>query len=289
MCVYNINNNDVNVCDISYQIKEEASNIIQMEDNNLIEFYYHYNSCQLKVIKINKHSLEEIQTIKLLKIFNSYKYYEKIIKICKEKICISNDEYFKILLYQNGKLIDNKIEFQLPIKNNFSINNCCPINENEIAIVYKNKGKILGIGLNSFLMFYDIKKFMEIKTLKLGDGYGSEDVCFLNENLIVASVWKGLIIIDIKKRNVVKEIKNDLSYIKLFQLNNNLICAFDAIDFYIYQFENINDYSICKKNELINSDIKFCKFCFNQKFIIIKYEKKVIIYKNYNDLFNFKN
>ena len=286
MGIYNINNNDVIVCDVSYLRKELSNsyhiNIIQMDDDALIELIYNYDRYLLNVIKIKKHSLEQIQSIE-----SSKNKYEKIIKISKEKICIRKNEFFKIFSYQNGNLIDIKKEFQLPIKNYFSIGGCCVINENEIAIVYINDGKIYG--LNSFLMFYDLIKFKEIKTLKLGDGYGSKDVCFLNSNFIVANVWKCLIIIDIKNRTVIKEIKDDLYYTNLFQLNNNLICAFDDLTFNIYLFKNVNDYSKYQKNELINDDTKFCKFCLNQEFIVIKNEKKVIIHKNYNNFFNLKN
>jgi len=273
ICLYNLNNNDVIVNDICAELKYKPIDIKQMDDNNLIEL----NNNQLRVIKINKYSLDEIQSVHLPK------EYKKIIKITKEKICISCDEYMILYEYNDNKLTEIK-EFQLPIKNYFSMDRCCPINEKEIAIIYILDGKIYG--LNSFLIFYDIEKFKEIKTLKLGDGYGSKDICFINENYIVASVWNGLRIINIKDKKISKEIKTDLCYAKLFQLNINLVCCYDDFKLYVYYFKDKNDYNEYSKNELINDEIKLCKFSFNKKFVIIKKSKKVIIYKNYYDLFN---
>ena len=64
------------------------------------------------------------------------------------------------------------------------------INENEIALSYDEDGKIYGSW--GFLMFYDLKNFKEIKTLKLGGCY-TVDVCFLNENYLAAKILEHLL------------------------------------------------------------------------------------------------
>ncbi len=277
-CVYNLNN-DVVICDISSN-ELPFGNIIQMEDNNIINFANN----ELKVIKIKKHSFEEIQTIK---IFNSIEY-KKILKISNEKICIYLYEFFKIYLYQNGKLVDIQKEFQVPLKNYF-VNGepfieYCVINQNEIASLYLKDGKIYG--LNAFLIFYDMEKFKEIKTLQLGDGaYGSGEVCLLNENYIVAETTKSLVIINIKSRKVIKEIKTDFHGISLFQLSKNLICLCDRKQINLYLFENVNDYEIYNKIWQKVS-IQVCKSNNKEKLVIVKDGCDVKIYENYLNYFD---
>ena len=95
MGIYNINNNDVIVCDVSYLRKELSNyyliNLIQKDDGALIELIYNYDRYLLNVIKIKKHSLEQIQSIK-----SSKNIYEKIIKISIVSVKMNFLKYFHI-------------------------------------------------------------------------------------------------------------------------------------------------------------------------------------------------
>jgi len=103
MCVYNINN-DIVVLDIDYFCDkyDHIDQIIQMEDNNLIILVNN----KLKVIKIKKHSFEEMHIFEL-PISETWSHIIHIIKISNEKICVQIDEDLKIYLYKNNKLIDS--------------------------------------------------------------------------------------------------------------------------------------------------------------------------------------
>ena len=85
-------------------------------------------------------------------------------------------------ILKEGKLVYNKA-----IKSNYkyeSIKNAFTINENEIVFSITNSGRIYGY--NSYIVFYDIKKNKEIKSLNIGDNI--EELLYMNPDNLVSSV-----------------------------------------------------------------------------------------------------
>ena len=275
--VYNISN-DVIVCDIYEPDDERIEQMIQISNNIIVLL----TSDKLKLIQIKKHSFDEIQSIDIP---NLKTLGKNLLKISNEKICIRDDKYFKFYDFIDGKLQKSKLEFKLSIKSENIIRDYCIINKNEIAIHYEEEGKIWGS--TDFLMFYDIKNNKEIKTLKLGDGCAAEDICLINDNYLASSCGTGFRIIDIKNRKLIKEINCNMGNCHLFQLNLNFLCLYDYCNLKIVKFENIDRiirYSHTKNIDNYNNldNIKICRL-FSDKFIIIKGETKVKIYKKYNN------
>ena len=276
LCVFNINN-DFAVCDISFDVNySEFKSVIQMGDNNLILLEYK----KLKVIKINKHIFEITQIIEISDI-----YENKIIKMSKEKICLYRENFFKFYLYKNGILIDEKQEINFNIKNK-KIKGCCPINENEIALLCDERN-FLVIFFTHFLMFYDIKNKKEIKTLKLGsfEFFNNGSCCLVNENYLVTSKNDVLQIIDTKTRKIIKEIKCGINDGEVLKLNGNIFCYCNRFmrQLSIFKFENIDKIKEFVKNAYYDFNVTNWIIC-KEKLIIIKKNKEIEIYKHYNDL-----
>ena len=257
ICVYNLNNGII--CDINIDTKE-VYDIYQMNDGNLILSDYD----RIKIIKIKRKSIEEIP---LEEEINS----DHIYKLSKEKLLFRNYRKMYIYSYENGKLIDKKKNIQL--KDHYYFNNLCEINENEIAIYYTKDGKIFGY--NAFIMFYDINKNKEIKTLKLGDGDDGSKLFLANKNNLIVDRNSKLVLIDVNSKNIKKEFKYDHSFDIAIRLNENLFLIADYYDIYQYEFENDNKIQLKKQSKNIEFDF-IRKYPDNK--LIIANGKKISIY-----------
>ena len=245
-CVYNINN-DVVTCDINSDIDEafHKINIIKMSDNNIIKV----NGNTIKVIKIKKHSFENVQIIQ------KGKYsFEKIYKLSNKKILIRDNynKFFEIYFYQNGQLL---LDTKKQIEFKEFISSLCPINEKEIIIFYDKDTKVFG--RKAFIMFYDIINQKEIKLLKIGDyRYTSsrERMCLINNYLVVCkgANFDTLMIIDIKAKKILGEFKTKVKSsdgITLFKFGDNNICIIDENNMlYVYSINNLNNKIILNYN-----------------------------------------
>ena len=175
--IYNIDYDFV-ICDICMDI--DLGYIIQMEDNNIINKLFD----EIKVIKMKKYTMEEIQSIKT-EIFDFY-------KLSNNKILTYEFPEYMIYLFQNGKLVFDK---KITIGNNITTYNALEINENEIVIYCQKKGLI---GDSFFLIFYDIKNNNEKKLLKLGDSSSTTDIRLINKNHFIIAFGPKIFVIDIK-------------------------------------------------------------------------------------------
>ena len=254
LCVYNLNNGII--CNINYDIGS-IGNMFQMNDDNLIIFDY---EC-LKVFKIKKKSLEEVQKVE--------ESPSDIYKLSNERFLLRDYDNFKIYVYENGKLEDGKKKFNWNDDNMF--NDLCEINENEIVIYYTKEGKIYGY--NAFLLFYDIKKNKEIKTLKLGDGDNGSTIFLANNNDLIVERNNKLVLIDPKNRNIKKEFKIDHSVSSLLRLNESI--------FLIKSWGTLYQYEIYNKKITLIEEKRFKSDCFakypDNKLISVK-DKAITIY-----------
>ena len=274
ICVYNINN-DIITCDICYE-KEHyfGEDIIQMDDNNIIIT----NFKNIQVIKIKKNSFEIIQIIEL----DSDDYAcPEITKFSQEKIIIDKKKIIYFFIYKNAQLNKEKEELRLKY---WQHTKCLVLNENEIAIYYDEDGYIYGT--NNFLLFYDMKNYKKIKTLKVGGYNNGGHMCLFNEKLIIINMMENLIIVDFKSKKMVNNIKKErFSPGKIVKIDNDYILlsssSYERL-LILYKFVNhneINEY-IAKS---ISNDMEVCGIYFNNKLIIIDKKNTINIYNNYKE------
>ena len=226
LCVYNLTN-DAFICDINYDTEEFIS-ILPLSDNNILVSNYN----KLKILKIKEKSFEEIQ-------INTKKNFDKIYKLSNDRILLkyydinNKNEKFEIYLYEKGKLVDSKITFE--IKSEYIFNDLCEINKNEIVIFCFKEGKN-----RSYLIFYDIKNNKKIKELKLGDTYRGKALFLLNEDALVVKCEKKLILVDIKKRDIKKDLQLGFRIRSVISLNNKIFLIENFSSIFQLEIENLN-------------------------------------------------
>ena len=258
--VYDLNN-DI-ICDINYDIVLNAhklfnsiKNLYQMNDDNIIMII----GKEIKIYKIKRKTLKEIDSAiiacddfyilaneKLLS--TSYDFFSKI-------------NIFYVYLYENGKL-NKQNEFSIKGEN---IVNVCEINDNEIVIYYYKEG-FFG---STFLLFYDIKKCKDIKTIKIGKYDSGREMLLLNENNLIVKFNQKLVLIDTKKRVLKKEYKISIGD-HFFGLNDNTFLDWGSP---IQQFK------------LVDSGIKIIETKMIDNNFIGKYPDDQLIIRNSNKIY----
>ena len=258
ICVYNLNNGVI--CDINFDT-DSMNCIHQMNDDNIILF----SSRKIKIFKIKKKSIEEIDCIE--------QKTSDIFKIMNERFILRRYDEYQIFAYENGKLKNCNKNFEIK-DDDWGFEDLCQINENEIAVYSYKDGKLFGS--NAFLYFYNIKDTKLIKNLKLG-GYDCGSKIFLaNKNNLIVERNRKLMIIDPKNRVILKEFKTDIEYFsidKIIRLNDNAFLAVDGSEIYQYEIAN-NKIKFIEKKKIKNDIIE--KYPDNQ--LLISYDKDVFIY-----------
>ena len=135
---------------------------------------------------------------------------------------------------------------------------------------------------SNLIIFYDIKKNQKIKSLKVGRGYNKKEIYLINKDNILVGGEEGekkFILIDVKKKNIFKEIKTQQTFFKDYDIiylsdNSFLITYDDSI--YQYQFNNSNLIIVAQKR--ISFNIKVLKYPDN-KLICVKSSNKITIYE----------
>ena len=157
---------------------EGIYDIIQMDDCKLILKTHP----DIKIINIKENEIEIIKSIPNI-------CGNELCELSNKKILVRNYNNFYIYSYENNDLKSQKeIDISKPLKFSKSysdINVICVINENEIAIAYREDGAIWGI--NALLAFYDIEKNKKIESFKFSDchirlGLINEKVMIIWEN-----------------------------------------------------------------------------------------------------------
>ena len=205
---------------MTFDTDDQMTKIIQMNDGNIII----NGSQKIKIVNLKEESFEVLQEIDDSR--------ERIVNFDKLIIIGSNEGFgFVFYTYENGKLTEKKRE-----TNKGKLYDFCAISKEELALYYYKDGKIFG--WNAFLQFYDISIDEQIKTLKLGDGEYGGDIKFANKKTLLLSRNFIIVIIDVKNRDVKREIKFD---------NNHLLQ------------HNINDYNTIKTfvNKKNNDDLNY--------------------------------
>ena len=265
-CIYNIDYDFV-ICDICIDI--DSGYIIQMEDNYIInkldKFANKLDDDKIKVIKIKKYTMEEIQSIK------SFAY--DIYKLSNNKILIYDFHEYMIYLFQNGKLVFDK---KITIGNNITLYNALEINEDEIVIYCTKSGLI---GDSFFLIFYDIKNINEKKSLKLGNSSSfTTDIRLINQNHFIIAFGSKIFVIDIKNRKIIHEHITKNTHINLlvlidkrYILVNNLFCGYA-----LYEIDNSGKIHIGFHSIELRENEHF-KGIYTKNLIFLQKDKKVKI------------
>ena len=195
---------------------DQINDIIQMDDCKLIIKTHN----EIKIINIKENEIEIIKSIS--------NYGNQLYKLSNKKILIRDYNNFYIYLYENNDLIAQK-EIDISKKLKFSksyneINKICVINENEIAIAYREGGAIWGI--NALLAFYDIEKDKKIESFKFSDC--SLKLGLINEKVLIFCENFKSHIINLKDNSIKKLISESIS-------NCNLILPLNEKQFIIEQ------------------------------------------------------
>ena len=273
-CVYDLTNSTV--CDISDNIGSITIEIFQMKDDN-ITIFLGLNSINYMVIcKIKKKSIVIIFECNI----NSTKHLENGIEdlFISSKVYNINNSFFierlggfDVYSYKECK-IEKDFYFDL---NNITIFNICEINEKEIAIYHKKKGKIYGE--NAFLKFYDIKGNKKIKTLKLGNHKSGENLLFANKNNIILEFNHKFVLIDPIKRIIKCEINiiANEKIKKMLSLNDKTFLVIFSSGLFQYEFSK-NKINYINKKEF--QDIDIVKEYPDNQLVIIEGKNQITIY-----------
>ena len=256
--IYNIDY-DFAICDICMDI--DLDYIIQMEDNNIINKLID----EIKVIKIKKYTMEEIQSIKA-EAFDVY-------KLSNNKILIYEFPEYVIYLFQNGKLVFNK---KITIGNNITTYNSLQINEDEIAIYCNKRGLIGG---SFFLLFYDIQNNNEKKSLKLGDSSICTDIRLINKDHFIVAFGPKIFVIDIKNRKIIHEQKAMNDIIRLVPIDKRFILVYNTFD-YTSLYEIRDSSKIYNFKSIKFRDNEFFKGIYTEDLIFLLKDKKTVKIKN---------
>jgi len=267
ICIYNIDYDFV-ICDICMDI--DFGHITQMEDNNIIEEIHEIpQKDEIKVIKIKKYTMEEIQSIKIKFLI--------VYKLSNNKILINTIGEYMLYLFQNGKLVFDK---KITIGKNIYANNTLEINEDEIVLYCDKTGLIKDY---YFLLFYDIKNNNEKNSLKIGN-YTSNDIVFdislINQNYFIISYEHKIFVIDIKNRKIIyifehKQINDKFE--PLVPIDKRFILAAN----YLLQIRDsckISPFSVIK----LGSHVRFGGIYTKDLIFLIKDKKTVKIKKIYD-------
>ena len=114
------------------------------------------------------------------------------------------------------------------------------IKEDEIAIYCEKEGIISD---NDFLIFYDVKNNIEIKSLKLGgEVTGCQKIWLFNNNRLIIDYGPKFIIIDIINRKILNEIKIKEEIETLFLFDNKFLLFKSHYDeiLYVYRIMDSN-------------------------------------------------
>ena len=267
LCVYSVKK--VFTCDINCE-SDYPQCLTQMDDNNLI-LVEGIPRTTLLILKIKKNSFEEIE-----KIENKDKIYS-IQKLKNNKILIKYPNYFKIYSYSNSKLIDDNIIINT---GDDTIYDYCQINENEIGISTDKKGTFFGT--NDILIFYDIKNNKPIKTLKVGKGQNRGTLYLVNKDYLIVEGDNKMILVDVKSRNIKKEIKIEISPLRIENSIDNIICLNEksflmviSETIYQYEFNSSKTFELKEKRDIFNNLI--LKYPDN-KLILVENKNNIIIY-----------
>ena len=230
-----------------------------MEDEKII---YSNNDYYIKIIEVNENQINTIQVIKV------YVDYPKLCKLSNGKILeYGYDPKIYFYSYKNGSL--NKDSQIIDIKKNFNFQDICEINENEIAIYSTQEALNPFKDWNDYLIFYNYKnnkkKGKEIQSYKFAEsGY----LYLLNENFILIVTYSKTILVDIKKKSFISELKN--SFGSILALNENIFLGLK--NRYISQLEiDYNKKQIIEKEEKEFSSEEKC---------LIKYGGGKLLFKS---------
>ena len=191
----------------------QIEEIHELDDGNVI---VEQEKEPIKLIKIRKNDIEEIHK------FNEDGSYLK--KIFRDKFLIEIrmkrdkpyfNEFFQVWVdykletelftYDNEQLIFYK-NIQKLYNDEKEINKICQINENELVCFASQKAKIYGE--NAILIFYDMKTDKIIRKLTVGKG---EDNIYamklINMDILIVSGIETYILVDVKNRKIINEIK----------------------------------------------------------------------------------
>ena len=219
LCVYSlINGFDCNI-NIDFNMVRD---FYLMNDGNVLVNVID----EIKIIKIKKNTIEEIwngkgRGIRITKLLNENFFF-------KEK----KDKQRLLYKYDNGKLICYKNIKELYEKE--SVHFLYQMNENEYVLFSERKGIIYGT--NNYLIFYDMKNEKRIKSIKIGDGKKCfSDFFSLNKDILIIFGNDSYILVDVKNKKIINEIKFTLFLDRCIFLNEKLFLYVD--DFKLFLFE----------------------------------------------------
>ena len=266
LCVYSTKKGFICDIDIDYDSVNEYH---PMNDGNVIIL-----SNKIKIIKINKKSIEEIwvdekkrNRIRILKLLNDNFFVSSRGQMTQEGLYKYDKD--KLLLYKDlHKLYKDE-----------NIYGIIQLSDDEYALASTKKGKIYRE--NNYLIFYDMKNDKKLKTLKLGDSEKMYDnFLLLNKNDLIVIGMDSVILVDVKNKKVKKEFEYTIYLDDIIILNEKRFVYSGQTELLLYELEEDNLVLKEKKEMEISSISKYP----GNKLIIFSYEefshedKKISIY-----------
>ena len=262
LCVYSTKKGFI--CDINIDF-DLVKKFYPMNDGNVVVLLK-----QIKIIKINKKSIEEIwvdekkrKKIRISKLLNNNFFVKSRGDMTQEGLYKYDKD--KLLLYKDlHKLyVDEKICGLIQLT------------EDEYALASIKKGKIYGE--NNYLIFYDMKNDKKIKTLKLGDGEKMyNDFLSLNKDNLIVIGMDYVILVDVKNKKVIKEFKYAIDLDEIIILNEKKFLYSGQTELLLYELDKEDNLILKEKKDMEISSIS--KYPGNKLIIFSYEEKKISIY-----------
>ena len=269
LCVYSPD--DGFSCDINKDITETISEFFQMEDGNLLILFKDHN----EIVKIKKASIDIISTFEqklghIKKLLND-NFFTKTKNKGKKKS--KSDFRYACQIYKYEKEQFYLFKDISSFWDKEGIDEICQINQNELALYSKKKGKLFGY--NEFLVFYDMNSEKITKTIKVGNGENlTSEIFLINEDHLLFEKENNYIIVDIKNKIIKSTIEFPCQIFNFLNLNEKQFLA--QGDLVLFQCENVNldTYKIKEQKKFVYELVSR----YNQNRLISYKEKEIIIF-----------
>jgi hypothetical protein len=245
ICVYDPKNNFN--CDIKREIYIKG--MIQNDDGTIIIMTSHSQDKKLILMKIEEKNFKVIQTIDIDYSFFLFRLSNK--KFVKFRDYSKIIEYTVYLYsYENNKIVIEK-DFGDKKEKIEIIRDICLINENEIALICKKKGRFYGS--NYWLIFYDITNQGKISDIKICDENDSKneinDLFLLNKKYLLGSGREIFNLFNITTKSLERKITKFFDYNFMVSLNDENFLSVNYDEIIQFEIDSDNDIKIVAREQ----------------------------------------
>ena len=221
--------------------------ILQIDD----DLYITITDSGISLVKINKDNIQIIKTLTVMLLGGSYCWF-KLIKVTNDKILLQHFSQldFQTIIYENKdiKFLDDKRRLKSTEDDifEFYFYKICLINQNEIAINYKQSGIF---GDTNYISIVDIEKDKKIQTFKVDSN--EAPFVLINEGLFLYANKNKIYPFNLKTQRKKKEFKLPYYYdIKsILPLNKKIFIVLQKKVLHQFELDTDNNFKLIHSYE----------------------------------------